>query len=607
MTDVAGEASARPDVEAALARILESDAFTRSRRNSELLDYLVRNTLAGQSGTLNGTTIAQDVFGKGAEFDPASDPSVRVQMGRLRKMLVDYYEGIGSAETLRIDVPKGSYVPVFKLEPASAAAQPSSADLQPTAAPAAVGTADADPDDARESVDDPRIRARRLGRRWWRPAAAALVVGLLVTFALQRSGVWPFHADEPELGAFVNQFPVVVVREFENRTDDPVNDMTARGLRRQFAADLQRFRIARVALDEPPPVVGIPGVRARADFIVTGALLESDPTLDVLVWLIDANDASIAVTERLRLDVGASYYEALDTFSKRLSAQFAAPRGQISRATLQSFENLTSETASDLGAFRCLSLFSEFRVVRNEQAYPGVYDCLSAEAERLPDNGAVLAALSWMTMLGSPEAGLLPALPEEYQHTPAEAVEIARNAVSVDPANDDAHVYLGLIQWFLGNSREGVESLRRALQLNPANPEHRADYALRLALMGQWPEARRLANQALGWSLNPPGWYQLPLFLEAVTKGDGLKARALVELGVSRHDPFQSVYDLVAAAMVEDQTRIDRLLPEVMASDAAQRGDALLYLRRWLQSPEILGTFEQYLRPLGVPLGNDAI
>src|SRR5262249_46534209 len=47
------------------------------------------------------------------DFDPKSDPIVRVQAGRLRLKLLEYYETEGSTEAIRIEVPKGSYVPVF--------------------------------------------------------------------------------------------------------------------------------------------------------------------------------------------------------------------------------------------------------------------------------------------------------------------------------------------------------------------------------------------------------------------------------------------------------------------------------------------------------------
>ena len=58
--------------------------------------------------------IGLDVFGRKADsYDPAFDPIVRVQMGRLRSKLRAYYNGSGLPDLVRIDVPVGTYVPEF--------------------------------------------------------------------------------------------------------------------------------------------------------------------------------------------------------------------------------------------------------------------------------------------------------------------------------------------------------------------------------------------------------------------------------------------------------------------------------------------------------------
>ena len=71
--------------------------------------------------------IGLEVFGRRAEsYDPAIDPIVRVQMGRLRGKLRAYYAaGEGASDRLRIDIPIGSYVPVFATLAVAPAAEPS--------------------------------------------------------------------------------------------------------------------------------------------------------------------------------------------------------------------------------------------------------------------------------------------------------------------------------------------------------------------------------------------------------------------------------------------------------------------------------------------------
>ncbi len=115
-----GEAVSEQEIRAALSRVLDSAAFSRSGRARELLAYLVGEQLAGRGDQIKGFSIALDVFGRDAGFDAARDPLVRVQMGRLRELLAGYYAKDGRDERLRIEIDKGGYCPVFRnfgLEP----------------------------------------------------------------------------------------------------------------------------------------------------------------------------------------------------------------------------------------------------------------------------------------------------------------------------------------------------------------------------------------------------------------------------------------------------------------------------------------------------------
>jgi len=103
------------DVHAALGRILSDAKFSNSPRMQELLSHLVVTKLNGQEDSLKGYNIALDVFGRSSDFDPDTDSLVRVQAGRLRTALTSYYEGNGASEPLRIEIPKGTYVPSFQL------------------------------------------------------------------------------------------------------------------------------------------------------------------------------------------------------------------------------------------------------------------------------------------------------------------------------------------------------------------------------------------------------------------------------------------------------------------------------------------------------------
>jgi adenylate cyclase len=107
-----------PDREAVLTqldRILRSSDFDASARNRAFLRYVVNETLAGRSEYIKGYTIAQEVFHRDSDFDPQLDPVVRIEASRLRRSLERYYLTAGRRDRIRLDLPKGGYVPRFEL------------------------------------------------------------------------------------------------------------------------------------------------------------------------------------------------------------------------------------------------------------------------------------------------------------------------------------------------------------------------------------------------------------------------------------------------------------------------------------------------------------
>ena len=102
-------------VRSALDAVLTSETFARSERLRSFLAYIVQNELSGKAAQLKGYSIGIDVFGRTSGFDAGNDPLVRVQAGKLRKLLDQYYETEGASDCLSIRVPLGSYVPEYLL------------------------------------------------------------------------------------------------------------------------------------------------------------------------------------------------------------------------------------------------------------------------------------------------------------------------------------------------------------------------------------------------------------------------------------------------------------------------------------------------------------
>lgn len=98
-------------VNAAVERIATSDGFAQSERLCRFLRFTVQAVLDGKAGEIKEYVIGREVFDRAGDYDPRTDPIVRVEARRLRKKLDEYYAGPGASEPIRIAYPKGSYVP----------------------------------------------------------------------------------------------------------------------------------------------------------------------------------------------------------------------------------------------------------------------------------------------------------------------------------------------------------------------------------------------------------------------------------------------------------------------------------------------------------------
>lgn len=98
---------------AQLERLLQSRALQNSESLKAFLRFVVEKTVDDAGAQLKEYTIATEVFGRNSDYDPRIDSVVRVQAGRLRTKLQEYYTTEGKGDPVVIDLPKGHYHPVF--------------------------------------------------------------------------------------------------------------------------------------------------------------------------------------------------------------------------------------------------------------------------------------------------------------------------------------------------------------------------------------------------------------------------------------------------------------------------------------------------------------
>lgn len=104
----------------ALDSVCASASFLRSPRHQRFLRYLVEESLAERLSNLREMHLGVHIFGHpAASFDPSTDTTVRVEARRLRNRLARYYAAEGQNQRIRIDLPRGSYVPVLQWQQAT--------------------------------------------------------------------------------------------------------------------------------------------------------------------------------------------------------------------------------------------------------------------------------------------------------------------------------------------------------------------------------------------------------------------------------------------------------------------------------------------------------
>lgn len=107
------DSSVASQEEQAVERVLCSRYFQRAPLLSAFLAYVCQRAVEDASVRISEHEIGVKVFHRASGFDPREDNIVRTYARQLRKRLEEYYATDGEQDALRIEIPRGGYVPVF--------------------------------------------------------------------------------------------------------------------------------------------------------------------------------------------------------------------------------------------------------------------------------------------------------------------------------------------------------------------------------------------------------------------------------------------------------------------------------------------------------------
>ncbi len=481
-----------------LAGLLAAPDFRASPRRRALLNYIVEQTLAGRSHRLKAFDLAVAVLGRNERFDPQNDPIVRIEVGRLRRDLDQYYAEAGRLDPIRISIPKGHYVPAFE-------ARGSVLDPAPIASAAAVG--------------------REPGRRWlnWRSALLAVLCPLFLLGAVWRFGPWGAGEAAQQAG------PAVLVLPLTSLTGDDSGQLLASGLTGMLVADLMRFEGMQVFAGQseaqaqgalPAAAAGLPA------YLVGGSVERAADRVRVTARLSDRGSGLVLWSESYDRPLGTkAIFDVEAEITAAITGELAQVYGVINAAAAS---QLTHNRPATLFAYDCVQRAFAYRRTFAKELYPPVRACLE-DAVRVDPNYAAAWAMLAFAHLDAARFRLVE--PDAQTGELRAGLEAARHAIELAPGSVTAQQSLAALQFGSGAYEEAEQAQRRAIALNPRNPESLAQLGWRLMARGRWEEGGHLLRQAIDNSVVVPAWYHETLALALYLGGDFQRARDEATLG----------------------------------------------------------------------------
>ncbi len=571
-----------------LERILASQTFRRSERARSLLAYLVEREQAGDAERLKGYSIGVDVFGKDQKFDSSADAAVRVQAGRLRELLAQYYLEEGRADPVRISIPLGSYVPTY--ETMAISLQPSPT-LPQKAARVAHAMASFLAIPAVVAGMRPRERLQAgvgVGevRLLWGALALVTVVLIIVANRTSSSG-FDFTAEtaaaletplqtttapDPSLSEALPTIRVVA------RTDDPATRRVVAEFSAAFAGFDTMVLIDGDLIGEQTRIVQNP-----TGFVLIAAA--SDDRGGVRLELKSLGSGKVLLSRIL--PVWKTEPTALADTVASIAGSIVPVRGLI--------YGYLEQAGLKSGLTECLTLKNVYFTEQNAARHAAAYRCL----ERLATNGAksplVYSELGALHIDAKIDRYPYPADPSEEQ-----AMAFVRQGVMFGPTSAIAHRAMGFVYARMGNRAESIRWARKAYELNTYDLGMAGTYGYVLVLAGEYKKGSEILQHAIEASSAHATSWDYGLFLAELMLGNVDRAARATDALLSSKKPYDLAARLIAARMRGDEQRADDLValltrsyPEFAADpEAAFRGEGY--------PPELVSRLIDALRIAGI-------
>jgi adenylate cyclase len=566
--------SAKPsasDVRAELQRILSSRCFQQAGRASHFLRFVVEETLAGNGQRLKGYTIGVEVFGRPVDFDAQSDALVRVEAGRLRRRLVEYYATEGAADPVRIELPRGSYAVDYSFVNAEA---PS---LHESVA-AANGAA------------EPQAAAFS-----WRRVAASLAALLLLAVgvivwqqsALREAGQAVHAAGDAQR----TEWPRIVVVPFENLGGDRALDSIAASMTEEIMLRLDELDLFVIASQAswygPSHEKSLDA--AAGGYLLTGSVRGTAEKARITVRLIEASSGAQLWTAAYDEALAAKHLPPLQERVARDVMAISATSGPIFEAELA-----RARRAGETPTLRdCLATYQDYRRRVVPQVLDAALDCYENVTARQPD---VAQAWSGLALLHIDDFAA------SFGRTGDGALAAARTAaekgLGIDRDNFHAILALARVQFFNGDPAYR-QTIERALVLRPTSAQALAQSGFLFALTGDSANGLLLAQRAVKQSKKPPSLTHLTYAVTYLREGRFAEALASAQKVTAQNWVIAHAVAAAAAAHGGFDDAAAKAAGRVKALYPDFESDVLVKLEYWHFDPALREVFLSGLEAAG--------
>jgi TolB-like protein len=561
------------EVRRELTTLLGRAEFQASERNRRFLTYIVEETLQGRADRIKAYSIAIAAFDRSDDFDPLTDPIVRIEASRLRRSLEHYYLTAGKSDRIRIDIPKGSYVAAFRYAdrlPEDGLDSPASP------SPGAATAIEASVPDRASAPTVPLAR-RSLGPWIWAGATA-----LVVVVAIQAATyAWKRH--EESSVAAIARGPSVIVLPFENVGAESSQDYIARGLTFEVTNSLTRFSDLFVfgpetsfGIDDPDSRVT--SLRAlQPDYILYGSVYSTGEELRVSAILADAHsNRSVWSTTFDRQLSTASLLGIQSDIAEQVASAIGQPYGAVFNLTA---EDIATRPLASLRSYECVVRFRQRWREYDQRDYGDMRACLEQTIKADPYYARAYASLALLdidTVRFGFGRDLVTTDPLQ------EATELAHRSIELDPSGADGYLALSMALWFARDYEASIATAKRGLAIDPHNPDLLAELGLRYAMREQWSLSRPLIAEAFARNPATPSGYRIATFQYHYMHGNyhaalqealQVKARFVLYAHLCAAAAYGQLGDRSKAELaVAELLKIDPNYGDHVADDLAKRG-----------------------------------